>query len=395
MLSLCPLTPAGAQYRLHCPAGFTSDLPPVISCVNGTFQPFRPEDFKCELGMALLVAPDGKMEIFTGDPRGRKLPQLPSVSYSGLSVDLMDSQLVIATHRVDLDGWWTLTLPDARQSIVAKNWTERKTEDRIKPLSHSSFIHNKDLVYLGGRDQIQVKLQDGHGKGREWNTFNLKTKNGRIFNKFVYDSCAVTIDLHITVIVGGKLVDNDELASKVTIVDMKTQSVELQGNLEFKRHRHACALLVEMVEDDSEQLVEKKSLIVTGGLSGSSTVPNNEIIHMSNFESQPAANSLRTPRYDHKLVQIGDFLYALGGRGSDGVIVRSVEKYNKGLGSWSFHATGLLGPSMAGFAVTTLPISAIESHPDTEDCRPGVAARIVGGSEAQVISWGLDRWWDY
>ena len=140
--------------------------------------------------------------------------------------------------------------------------------------------------------------------------------------------------------------------------------------------------------------VEKKSLIVTGGLSGSSTVPNNEIIQMSNFESQQA-NSLRTPRYDHKLVQIGDFLYALGGRRSDGVIVRSVEKYNKGSGSWSFHATGLLGPSMAGFAVTTLPISAIESHPDTEDCRPGVAARIVGGSEAQVISWGLDRWWDY
>ena len=93
MISNCP---QALQCRLDCDAGYMSDLPPIISCVNGNYEPNRPGEFKCQKAVALIVSKTGEMEVFGEDSKcNRLMTNIPSLTLRGHSVSLLDNLWVI------------------------------------------------------------------------------------------------------------------------------------------------------------------------------------------------------------------------------------------------------------------------------------------------------------
>ena len=81
-----------------------------------------------------------------------------------------------------------------------------------------------------------------------------------------------------------------------------------------------------------------------------------------------------------------DTVFALGGRGADGALLTSVERFDVISRTWIHHTNGLLSNTTAGLAVAALPISAVDC---VGDCLCGiqgarVSTRIVNSTEAKV-----------
>ena len=144
---------------MDCDAGYMSDLPPIISCVNGNYEPNRPGEFKCQKAVALIVSKSGEMEVFGEDSKcNRLMANIPPLSLGGHSVSLLDNYLVITASSVTNDGWWYHSLKDARGGLLANPWKHTKTLGNDAPVRHVSFVYGKDLVLLGGVRGTQVAL---------------------------------------------------------------------------------------------------------------------------------------------------------------------------------------------------------------------------------------------
>ena len=147
----------------------------------------------------------------------------------------------------------------------------------------------------------------------------------------------------------------------------------------------ACAIIHSPSTDDSSH----KSILVTGGVLGSST-DKDEIFDLAEHTSE-TVDSLNIPRYNHKMVNIGEKVFAIGGQRhtSDDSPLDVIEVFDPNSESWSEHTSSLISKSTDDLAVTELPVSAVSCN---QGCQCGVksGARIVGGAEAQVtgtIGW--------
>ena len=89
-------------------------------------------------------------------------------------------------------------------------------------------------------------------------------------------------------------------------------------------------------------------------------------------------------RYDHALIQLGDTIFALGGRDTDDSEVFTIESFDISTSSWKPHSHSLESNDTASLAVTALPRSAIDCNPG---CHCGVKrdTRIVNGQEVKTI----------
>jgi len=378
------------QCRLRCSPGYASDLPPIVSCVNGMYQPYRPEEFRCEKMVALTISTDGQMEIFS-DKCSKLLPNIPAMALTGHTVNLADQQLIIGAEDTDSKGWWYWSLEEPRSGILSNRWTRTKTLSAHSPRNHISFNHDKDVIYVGGTQKVGSKLQNGRIAQMEWNNFVLE-EDGESFDKFVSDGCVVQLTHDIFYVLGGTDIIKNEATSRVIIINMKEQKVQERGSLVIARTQHGCALLSEAQEVTSEEAEEtsyKFSILISGGLrsaQGSNIeIAEDEVFDVTAGTSEVLTQSMNTPRYNHRLIKLGEVIYSLGGQTSDGSATSSVEMREATSGLWSFHQKGLLSTSTAGLAVTGLPASAV-------DCQPGCScgkvdnSRIIGGSQAQASS---------
>ena len=359
-----------------------SDLSPIISCVDGNYEPNRPGEFKCEKAVALIVSKSGEMEVFGKDSKcNRIMANIPSLSLTGHSVSLLDNQLVIGAFSVTSDSWKYLSLRDPRGGLLANPWTETKTLGANGPVGHLSFVYGKDLVFLGGERSSQVILQNGRSENGEWNTLRLSWKNGTSFDDVPQDACLVKVNSYKFALLGGRDTSTDQMTPKVLMIDMKEQSVEELGSLTFARSRHACAI----ISDPAPDFNANNFVLVTGGFfddSGS----KDELFDLTKRISRPLDLFMNVRRSDHRMIALGDTLFALGGQHHiDGSTVDTIEVYNATSESWTTHPYRLMSSSTSGLAVTALPLSAVSCN---KGCQCGIssAARIVGGEDAKVIS---------
>ena len=338
--------------------------------------------------VALTISTDGQMEIFS-DKCSKLLPNIPAMALTGHTVNLADQQLIIGAEDTDSKGWWYWSLEEPRSGILSNRWTRTKTLSAHSPRNHISFNHDKDVIYVGGTQKVGSKLQNGRIAQMEWNNFVLE-EDGESFDKFVSDGCVVQLTHDIFYVLGGTDIIKNEATSRVIIINMKEQKVQERGSLVIARTQHGCALLSEAQEVTSEEAEEtsyKFSILISGGLrsaQGSNIeIAEDEVFDVTAGTSEVLTQSMNTPRYNHRLIKLGEVIYSLGGQTSDGSATSSVEMREATSGLWSFHQKGLLSTSTAGLAVTGLPAS-------TVDCQPGCScgkvdnSRIIGGSQAQV-----------
>ena len=190
---------------MDCDPGYTSDLPPIISCVDGNYKPNRPQEFVCQKSVALIVSKSGEMEVFGEDSKcNRIMANMPSLSLNGHSVSLLDNQLVIGAFSVTSDSWKYLSLRDPRSGLLSNPWTETKTFGTNVPVGHLSFVYGKDLVFLGGERCTQVILQNGRTENGEWNALRLSWKNGTSFDDVPQDACLVKVNSYKFALFGGR-----------------------------------------------------------------------------------------------------------------------------------------------------------------------------------------------
>ena len=365
---------------MNCDPRYKSDLSPIVTCVDGNYEPNRPEEFVCQKTVALIVSKAGEMEVFGEDDKcNRMMANIPPVpSLKGHSVSVLDNQLVIGASSVATDSWKYLTLRNPRAGLLANPWTETKTLGTDGPVGHLSFVYGKDLVFLGGERGTQMILQNGRTENGEWNALRLSWKDGTSFDEVPQDACLVKVNSYKFAILGGRDTTTGQMTTRALLINMKEQSVEELGSLVFARSRHACAIL-------PDTSLGFNFVLVTGGLFDSSGAKD-ELFDLSQRSSRPLDLSMNVPRSVHRMIALGDTLFALGGKHHvDGTTVDTVEVFDPKSESWSLHASNLFSKSTDDLAVTELPISAVSCN---QNCQCGVksSARIVGGVEAEVIS---------
>ena len=376
------ILPQALQCRLDCDPGYMSDLPPIISCVDGNYEPNRPQEFTCQKTVALIVSKAGEMEIFGEDSKcNRILTNIPPLSFTGHSVSLLDNQLIIGALSVTSDSWTYLSLKNPRGGLLANPWTETKTLGTNGPVGHLSFVYRKDLVFLGGKRSTQVILQNGRTENGEWNALRLRLKDGTSFDNVPQDACLVKVNSYMFALFGGQDISTDQKTSTVRMINMKEQSVEELGSLIFPRSRHACAI----ISNHSHDFNTKNFVLVTGGMFDNANAKD-EIFDLTTRISRPLGQYMNVQRSDHRMIALGETLFALGGQHHiDGTIVETIEVFNASSESWSTHPSRLMSNSTISLAVTALPLSAVSCN---QGCQCGVRspARIIGGQEAEVIS---------
>ena len=359
-----------------------SQWAPLVTCVYGRYEPSKPSLFTCEPAVALLVSKSGEMEVFSSNAKcNRKLNNIPQASFEGHTVNLLDNKLILGAllYTASHDSWSYLSLEDPRSGLLANKWTHTTTMTQEAPGFHTSFVHDKDLVYLGGKHNIQTKLQNGRVESGEWNIFTLLWKNGTEFNDIKSSACQVKINKNMFLVIGGHTNRGSFAASsQVLLVDMNKQSVqELQG-LKYARTYHACAS------------IDENKILVSGGLAQGEYGQNAEIVRTEIYDvntgtSGDITDPMMTPRFSHSLVRLEQYVYVMGGDTVGGLSLSSVERFDLTTGTWTKHPEALISSSTTGLAVTTIPISAVGCD---QGCQCGIAStrteRIVGGQEAEV-----------
>ena len=139
-------------------------MPPIITCVDGNYEPKRPEEFVCNQSIALIVSKTGEMEVFGEDEKcNLKVSNVPPLSLAGgHSVNLLDNYLVIGASIYPVGGgWWHHSLRAARGGLMANSWEHVETTGEDAPIRHISFVYGNNLVMLGGERNTQVMVQTG------------------------------------------------------------------------------------------------------------------------------------------------------------------------------------------------------------------------------------------
>ena len=324
------------------------------------------------------------MELFGEDSKcNRVMGNIPPLSLSGHSVNLLDNYLVIAASGISGEGWWYHSLERARGGLLANPWKHTKTLGNDAPIRHVNFVYGKDLILLGGERGTQVALQNGREENGEWNALRLTLqKDGSNFNKFTQDACVVKSSRETFYLLGGKASSDGPAKASVYKIDMRAQNVEEMGSLLYPRSKHACSIIPSA---SSANYTDNSLILVTGG---ETSAPKDEIFDVTQRSSRSLEKNMNLPRFDHRLVNLGQSIFALGGQlqSGNGAPLNDIEVFDSESESWSLHPANLLSTSTDGLAVTEMPSSSVSCN---EGCECGVrsGARIVGGAEAQVKSY--------
>ena len=372
-----------AEYecRLECDPGFVSDHPPTISCIEGNYHPMRPHEFKCESAIALAVSTDGQMEMIS-DKCNKLIMNIPSnMTLDCHTLNLIDDKIVLGPVNIEKQSWMQFSLAGVRGGgILANDWIGKKVVTRKVPRCHISTVHGNDLLYIGGRNRNQLRLNRNSLQGENWSPFDLYQKEkSSFFDAFVADGCSVKESKDELIIIGGVHADQSNQATNlVRKVNMRSHGILDNGALQYARSLHACEIIT---------IADKTAILVSGGvaslLSSSIQIHQDEIYDLETGTSEPLAQTMTTPRYGHVLINLGGTVYAIGGKDANGAQLSSMEKFSVSSKSWILHHLQLLSSSTYGLAVTGLPSSAADCEKGCQ-CGKVSTARVVGGSHVEV-----------
>ena len=368
------------ECHLECEPGFAPSIAAMVSCVEGRYIPNKPSEFSCNPAAAIIVTSEGEVETFSGEPICNKIiTNIPPHVSTSQTVNVFKNHLVIVGYSVGEGTWNYLSLEDPISSLLSNPWTVSTTVGELTPQSHTSFSHGRSLILIGGSQESALKM-DVDTLGGNWNSFSLQWSNGTNFTRFTSSGCGVRVTKNNYLIIGGINIKTKEVTSNIVNIDIKNMVVHELPGLRVGRALHAC------------EVVDRTTILVTGGRTavddGPGSIAPDEKYNLTTEISSYSDKSMVIPRYNHRLVLLGDTVFAIGGRMANKSEVNQVERYSSDTSSWEVLSDGLLSHSTGDLAVATIARSSLDCD---VGCSCGVGQEAGGdtrvggfGCEAQV-----------
>ena len=192
----------------------------------------------------------------------------------------------------------------------------------------------------------------------------------------------------------GGLPNEDRSQNKavttVVMIDLQEETVEEMPPMKLGRVHHSCQILKLNLSLEAEEVI-----LVSGGtgtrLSAAVTqltIQNDEIYYLNKTKEPKVLNETASlGRYQHKLLRMGDSVFAVGGKDRTKVLPSVVRVFNVDAQRWEDSGEHLKSGETGEVAVTPFPLTAVDC---VEGCQCGRAAsgpgssRVVGGDEIKV-----------
>ena len=356
---------------LECAPGYAPNLPPAVSCVGGRYVPNKPSEFSCKEAAAIIISSEGEVETFSADQKCNKMiTNVPPHSIPKQTLNVFHNHLVVAGYSIKEGSWKYLSLEDASSSLLSSPWRVATTIGSPAPEAHISFTHGRSLVLVGGSQQGALKM-DIQRIGGNWNSFSLPWANGTNFTSFTSNACGVKINKNEFLVIGGIDTTQNKVVSTIVKIDMKNELVKELPGLKVSRAFHAC------------ELVNGETILITGGKSSpdehTGGIVLDEQYDLATEKSELNATSMKIPRYNHKLVLLGEKVFALGGRMANTSKVAMIEWFDSATNSWR-EQPGELGSHATG----DLAIGSLAR--DSLDCMVGCSCGVRGPPGATRVT---------
>ena len=313
------------------------------------------------------------MEVFSEDGKcSRKMTNVPPFFAPGHMLNLVNNHLVLLGYTADR-LWKTSSMEDPLGGILANKWTTTITPIDSEAQGYDISYTYLDGVYVsGGQAQTQVRLEAG-----TWaQLYDVKfALNG---SSFTSAACKITLENNDIMFFGGILLNSSVVVAMVMTINVEKRTTQLKKNLTNARFQHAC------------ELIDKSHVLVSGGFNSvieSGSVVTDEIYNIETGESQPVTNSLM--RAKHRLIRLGNSIFAFGGVNEDGSQMSAVETFNTIDNTWTLHDGKLSSDVSSGLAVTKFPKFGL----DCTDCECGkvpLTERIFNGT-TEKVSFGFGQ----
>ena len=189
----------------------------------------------------------------------------------------------------------------------------------------------------------------------------------------------------VFLLIGGfeRVKESNVEMNTVLRLNITEETVEELPPIKRNRAFHACE-------------ISEGKILITGGTRGDIVVAD-EVYNLKTNKSTVLKKDKSLGRSQHRLLRLGETIFAFGGSGRKGSPTTSVKWFDWAKMRWKNYKQSLLSKNTANLAVTAFPLSAVDCF---AGCRCGIAgnlgsARIVGGTEAQVILFSSLIWFRF
>ena len=180
--------------------------------------------------------------------------------------------------------------------------------------------------------------------------------------------------------------------SDIFEVDTYDRTVQKLGEMNHARTQHACILIARSEIDEHGRKTYARAVLISGGVSvtndSQTIVKEVELFVLDDKKSIDLAKKMEKPRFKHRMIQLGEEIFALGGDTEIGT-TNSIEKFNfhtdsdidsLNTGIWTNHPRTLRSSSTSDLTVAALPKDAVECNSEPCKCGKSQQNRIVGGT---------------
>ena len=281
--------------------------------------------------------------------------------------------LVVAGYQYDDETWTYSILKDPRGSLLAANWTTISTQGDVAPNHHVSYTFGRSMVLLGGSLKSPLKVDIERVENGTFDSLNILYNKTSNFSRILQQACSFKFDIWTFMMIGGKDMDGN-VEAVVLSFDKSNNRVTEHPPLKLPRSGHSCGR------------INNTHILVTGGTNKEGDIQASEIYDLISETSELITEpnrEMKTKRHGHQLMQLGQELFAFGGRNATGDPLKVVEKYDASLGTWSELDQQLLSTSTGGLAATEFPQSSLDCDVGCQ-CGLRKEARIVNGEPTEV-----------
>ena len=242
-------------------------------------------------------------------------------------------------------------------------------------------MQGNKLTLLGGDQNSKATLNTDI-----WTKLNLRWRNQTTFLAFTSASCRVKLTQDKFVLMGGLPNDKKDAVTTVLKIDLQEETVEELPPMKFGRVQHSCQIL---------ELAGEEVILVSGGTwsrpspAGSQLAIQRDEIYYLTGKTEPKvlSEAASLGRYQHKLLRLGDSVFAAGGKDRTKVQPSVVRVFNVDAQRWEDSSEHLKSGETGEVAVTPFPLTAVDC---VEGCQCGKASsgtassRVVGGHGVKV-----------
>ena len=359
-----------------------SQYVPIVTCVDGQYEPHQPTTYVCQPAAALVASSNGSMEIFSPDPRcQQQVLKYSHFSTTGHTIDILDDQLILVGDNKLGGKFKYISIHLPRENMLAVEYSRRSSSIKGSPHRHTSYVQGNKLTLLGGDQSSKATLDTDI-----WTKLNLRWKNQTTFSALTSGACRVKLTKDQFVLMGGLPNDKKDAVTTVLKIDLEEETVEEMPPMKLSRVHHSCQIL---------KLEEEDVILISGGIgtkissTGTQiTIEKDEIYNLTmNTEPKILSEAASLGRYQHKLLRLGNSVFAVGGKDRTAVLPSVVNVFNVDSQRWEESSQHLKSGDTGEVAVTPFPLAAVDCVEGCQCGRPAsglTSSRVVGGDEIEV-----------